>query len=191
MNDSTTADDSAAIPWFRQTRSLFYSSLMDSRLQLLEMLYVWISSNCIISFVLHLERVMVYLDGRHHSFQQKTFLREGKAVTPEYDFIVVGGGPSGCALATRLSHMNACVLLVEQGMPSVDVLLLYPYWPCNDSTFTLRVERYPELQNSVALPLQTRSLHGSSFDAAYSVSSNDQFGKNKVTLNSGMYMKIL
>ena len=59
---------------------------------------------------------MVYLDGKHHSFMQKVFLRKEEPVTPEYDFIVVGGGPSGCALATRLSNMNASVLLIEQGM---------------------------------------------------------------------------
>ena len=131
---------------------------------------------------------MVYLDAKHYTFHEKAYLRDGQPVTPEYDFVVVGGGPSGCALATRLSHMKARVLLLEQGTSLVKVVLINILLQPLIRGF--RLERYPELQNSAALPLQARSLHGSSFDAAYPVSLKDQFGTSKVMLNSGAYAAI-
>ncbi|KAJ8700964.1 hypothetical protein PTI98_003936 [Pleurotus ostreatus] len=71
------------------------------------------------------------------------------ALPQEFDFIVVGGGPSGCALATRLyarTQGRASVLLVEAGMHPAES---------------------PELNNCVPRILQTRALHRSAFDYAY------------------------
>lgn len=37
-----------------------------------------------------------------------------------YDYIIVGAGSAGCALAARLTEGNASVLLVEAGPPDTD-----------------------------------------------------------------------
>ncbi|KAF4607845.1 hypothetical protein EYR40_000181 [Pleurotus pulmonarius] len=90
----------------------------------------------------------------------------------EFDFIVVGGGPSGCALATRLyerTEGKASVLLVEAGM--------HP-------------EESPELNNCVPQILQTRALHGSAFDYAYPTHHEDDIsngGRRELVLNSGRH----
>ncbi|KAL4269335.1 GMC oxidoreductase family protein [Pleurotus pulmonarius] len=90
----------------------------------------------------------------------------------EFDFIVVGGGPSGCALATRFyerTEGKASVLLVEAGM--------HP-------------EESPELNNCVPQILQTRALHRSAFDYAYPTQHEDEIsgsnrGRRELVLNSG------
>jgi choline dehydrogenase len=44
-----------------------------------------------------------------------------------YDYIVVGGGPAGCAVASRLSRQPGCrVLLIEAGRPARNPLLSIP-----------------------------------------------------------------
>lgn len=46
----------------------------------------------------------------------------GHGQHPEFDFVIIGGGPSGCALATRLyerTQGRVSVLLVEAGMQCV------------------------------------------------------------------------
>ncbi|KZT22913.1 GMC oxidoreductase [Neolentinus lepideus HHB14362 ss-1] len=102
----------------------------------------------------------------HHSAFVKTKFGEDGASTPEFDFIVVGGGPAGCALGTRLAENPAgySVLLVEQGTT---------------------VEQNPELQNLIRLPLLTRSLHGSSFDVQYPTIGENQFAHRELKINSG------
>ncbi|EPQ51971.1 hypothetical protein GLOTRDRAFT_132774 [Gloeophyllum trabeum ATCC 11539] len=102
----------------------------------------------------------------HHSSFASTKFGEDGSTTPEFDFIVVGGGPAGCALAARLAENEAgySVLLIEQGTT---------------------VEQNPELQNSVRLPLLTRSLHGSSFDVLYPTVGEDQFSQRELRISSG------
>ncbi|EGO01005.1 hypothetical protein SERLA73DRAFT_159582 [Serpula lacrymans var. lacrymans S7.3] len=101
-----------------------------------------------------------------HSFVKKTkFHKDGVRITPEFDFVVVGGGPAGCALATRLSEGGKfSVLLLEQGTS---------------------VEQHPELEGCMDYILQTRALHGSSFDAEYSTVSEGQFCPHELKISSG------
>ncbi|KAG9226940.1 hypothetical protein CCMSSC00406_0003387 [Pleurotus cornucopiae] len=74
---------------------------------------------------------------------------DGQLPEPQFDVVVVGGGPSGCALATRL---------YERTQGRVSVLLLEA---------AMHPEESPELNNCVPRILQTRALHRSAFDYAY------------------------
>jgi choline dehydrogenase-like flavoprotein len=50
------------------------------------------------------------------------------SITSEYDFIVVGGGPSGCVVASRLAKTASkpSVLLVEAGGTNKDASYIIP-----------------------------------------------------------------
>ncbi|KAE8749156.1 hypothetical protein FOCC_FOCC004063 [Frankliniella occidentalis] len=69
-------------------------------------------------------------------YQRRRKEDEARAVDEEYDFIVVGGGTSGCILASRLSEStSATVLLLERGGTEPEearVPALQPYvWRSN------------------------------------------------------------
>lgn len=54
-----------------------------------------------------------------------------------YDYIVVGGGSSGCVIAARLAEdANARVLLVEAGGRDKSILF---HWPAGFARMTLAV----------------------------------------------------
>ena len=72
----------------------------------------------------------VVFSSQHSSFRSAKFSKDGTPLTPEFDFVVVGGGPSGCALAARLAQDGKfSVLLLEEGVTSVPPPALPPCVP--------------------------------------------------------------
>jgi choline dehydrogenase len=58
----------------------------------------------------------IFYSHHHSSFVKSRFWDGDTQIIPEFDFIVVGGGPSGCAVASRLAEGGKfTVLLIEQG----------------------------------------------------------------------------
>ena len=64
------------------------------------------------------------------SLQRQIYHNRGMNRTswnPSYDFVIVGGGPSGCVLAARLSeNPNVNVLLLEAGGPNTIAIDILP-----------------------------------------------------------------
>ncbi|XP_050677575.1 glucose dehydrogenase [FAD, quinone]-like [Leptidea sinapis] len=65
----------------------------------------------------------------------------------EYDFVIVGAGSAGCALAQKLSkNRNTTVLLIEAGRPEMlftDVPALAPYFQSTDYVWHYYMEPQP------------------------------------------------
>lgn len=60
-----------------------------------------------------------------------TQFAENVPLWSEYDFVIVGSGPSGCVLANRLSAANHSVLLLEAGSAEIPMLTNIPMTASN------------------------------------------------------------
>lgn len=56
---------------------------------------------------------------------------ENVPIRREYDFVIVGSGPSGCVLANRLSDSNYSVLLLEAGSAENPIITNIPMTAAN------------------------------------------------------------
>nr|XP_026488911.1 glucose dehydrogenase [FAD, quinone]-like [Vanessa tameamea] len=96
--------------------------------------------------------------GNIHSYSDKgdmfSFLRDSyplpkglKQPYNEYDFVIVGAGSAGCALASKLTeNRNTTVLLIEAGKPEMlltDVPALAPYFQETDYVWQYYMEPQP------------------------------------------------
>src|SRR5262247_1744673 len=93
--------------------------------------------------------------------------REGQA-GPEFDYVIVGAGSAGCALANRLSEDGASrVLLVEAGGRDSSINFKVPLMVVNllkdpNVTWPFVTEPQSALKNRVQLWTRGRVLGGSS-----------------------------
>ncbi|XP_071448675.1 glucose dehydrogenase [FAD, quinone]-like [Hetaerina americana] len=81
---------------------------------------------------------------RHFEKKKTTYAPPEKPLRQEYDFIIVGAGTAGCALANRLSENPQWnILLIEAGTePSVltDVPILAAYFQLTESDWSYKTE---------------------------------------------------
>ncbi|KAJ9590389.1 hypothetical protein L9F63_016580 [Diploptera punctata] len=77
---------------------------------------------------------------KHHNSEPP----DEKNILPEYDFIVVGAGSSGCALANRLSQISKWkVLLIEAGRPEnyiMDIPMVASYLQFSEANWNYKTE---------------------------------------------------
>ncbi|KAF4928389.1 Dehydrogenase xptC [Colletotrichum fructicola] len=85
------------------------------------------------------------------SYQSAIVKRDGKDLLPEYDFIVVGGGPAGLTVADRLSEdPKKTVLVIEYGRIAVDDSFMPPFnIPAAEFLYNLTSVPQPNANNRV------------------------------------------
>lgn len=92
------------------------------------------------------------------------------AASETFDYIVVGGGPAGCAAATRLAENNpaASVALIEAGPRKANIFSDIPLGIAalvgfkNSHNYSFKTEKQPGLNNRRGLQPRGRGLGGSS-----------------------------
>lgn len=83
---------------------------------------------------------------------------ENVPIRREYDFVIVGSGPSGCVLANRLSDANYSVLLLEAGSAENPIITNIPMSAANLQHSEYNWNYATEPQNKACLCMFCHSI---------------------------------